>query len=334
MSAEDRDGIPPVNVALWTAVVGVIAMLVVAGWYVDSWLDQGDDGGEHAAYTTYRGYPLVDGSTSAHPLGMMVCCHRLNVPYEWRRVVSDNTYRLFPEADHPEHDAITRWVNHTGTHGSYVRLIEGDVDLALVARLPSDDELELANDLAVELRPVAVALDAFVFIVNVECNVSALTTADIRGIHTGGITHWSEVGGDSHEINPYQRNPNSGSQELMVDLVMGDRRMLDAPDMILMGMMGPINVLSWDRYGIGYSVYYFEEFMAPNEAIQLVEVDGVLPAYDTIQDRSYPYTTEVYAVVRGDVPDDHPAKQLQDWLVSDAGQEVVKESGYVPLRDV
>jgi phosphate transport system substrate-binding protein len=98
-----------------------------------------------------------------------------------------------------------------------------------------------------------------------------------------------------------------------------------------MGMMGPINRLSEDRDGIGYSVYFFEEFMAPNEEIKLVKVDGILPSYDSIAARKYPFTTEVYAVVRKDLADSSGAFQLRDWLLSPEGQKVVAKSGYVPI---
>ena len=41
---------------------------------------------------------------------------------------------------------------HSGTHGSYVELIEGRADLVLVARVPSADELAAAEAALDELR--------------------------------------------------------------------------------------------------------------------------------------------------------------------------------------
>ena len=121
------------------------------------------------------------------------------------------------------------------------------------------------------------------------------------------------------------------SQELIKALVMKDLAMIDAPDLILRGMMGPINRLSWDVNGIGFSVYFFEEFMAPNEKIKLCGIDDVVPNYENIRTRKYPFTTEVYVVIRSDLDKDGNAYKLRDWLLSNEGQEVVKESGYVPI---
>ena len=279
-------------------------------------------------------YPRVDGSTSAHPLGVLIACELLGVPWRWETSPWDATRRVVPDATMAgeEHVAenILRAVVHQGTHGSYVNLIENRADVILVARLPSQDELELAESLGVQLEAEAVALDAFVFILNRHNPVADLTIGEIQDIYTGKITNWSQVGGGNTEIHAYQRNENSGSQELMETLVMKDLEMIEPPEpMILEGMMGPINRLSEDRDGIGYSVYFFEEFMAPNQEIKLCSINGVAPNHDNIRAGKYPLTTEVYVVIRSDLDRNSDACKLRDWLLSEEGQEAVRKSGYV-----
>jgi len=99
-------------------------------------------------------YPRVDGSTSTHPLGVLIACELLGVPWGWEASPWDATKRVVPEATvaGKEHVAenIVRTVVHQGTHGSYVNLIGNSADVILVARLPSEDELELAESLGVE----------------------------------------------------------------------------------------------------------------------------------------------------------------------------------------
>jgi phosphate transport system substrate-binding protein len=56
-----------------------------------------------------------------------------------------------------------------------------------------------------------------------------------------------------------------------------------------------------------------------------------MPSPETIQGRQYPFVTEVYAVVRRGLPATSPAVRLRDWLLTPEGQQVVAESGYVPL---
>lgn len=287
---------------------------------------------------TVDSYPRVDGSTSAHPLAMHVACRLLGQPCQW--VVGwDGTRRLLPDDARSDEAGAAAYLRehvvHHGTHQAYVNLIAGGADLILVARLPSEDELALARDRGVELEARAVALDAFVLILNRHNPVDSLTIAQVQAIYTGKLTDWRQVGGPAGPIVPYQRNDNSGSQELMRSLVMGDLDMVDAPELLLLyNMMGPINALSEDPQGISYSVYFYEQFMAPNEEIKLCAVEGVMPTEETIRARTYPLTTEVYVVVRADLAPESAAYRLRDWLLSAEGQAVVAESGYVPAEVV
>jgi phosphate transport system substrate-binding protein len=221
-------------------------------------------------------------------------------------------------------------IRHNGTHSAYVNLINGEAEMILVAREASVDELGLADSMEVDLLSTAIALDAFVFIVNKNNPVNFLTEKQVQDIYTGSLSQWNEVGGRDTEIHPYQRNPNSGSQELMETLVMRDLEMMDWPDMILFGMMGPINQISMDWDGLGYTVYFFERFMAPNDHLKLLGIDGVVPAYHSLRNRQYKYTTEVYAVIREDLQKTSTAYLLYSWLQTLEGQAVVEESGYIP----
>jgi phosphate transport system substrate-binding protein len=274
-------------------------------------------------------YPRIDGSTSTSPLGAMIACKALQVPCLWFENISGERH-LFPNLS--DYQGELPPLAHHGTHSAYVNLINRQADLILVARAPSKDELELAAAAQVTLLPQPIALDAFVFIVNEANPVKGLSLQDLRGIYTGGITNWQQVGGETSEIHPYQRNENSGSQELMRSLVMADLQMIDAPEMVLPKMFAPFYAVSDDPLGIGYSVFYYEENMAPRERVNLCAVEGVMPDKPSIQALDYPFVTEVYAVVRTDLSTNNLAHQLWQWLRTPAGQELIAESGYVPLN--
>lgn len=281
-------------------------------------------------------YPRVDGSTSAHPLQVLIACTLLDVPCTW---TDQSSFGLFTERrigpdltdSLTETGELVTSIWHNGTHSAYVNLINKDADFIIVARMPSDDEIRQAGIKGVKLDIRPVALDAFVFLGHVDNPVESLTLDQIRDIYTGKTTEWDGLGGTG-EINAYQRNPNSGSQELMDDLVMQGRRMVDAPDMIFPGMMGPINAISSDPQGIGYSVYFYASFMLPDENVKLLGIEGVVPTSKTIANGDYSLATEVYAVVRADMPTDSTAVMLRDWLLIGDGQNTVEESGYVPIR--
>ena len=311
-------------------------------------------------------YPRVNGSTSAHPLGVLIACRLLGSEYEWsnkyRRAspyrpgnigfsVSDRgsltvddyfvQYRLMAAGEGPKAERLATIINrnlvvHNGTHGAYVALMEKQADFALIAREPAEDELKAAAEKGVAFETTPVALDAFVFIVHRANPIRTLTTDRLKGVYTNKIETWKELGGPDRKITAYQRNKTSGSQGLMLSEFMKDTP-IHKPDneyanrLILHGMGGPYHRLLQDPHGIAYSVYYYEHFMAASPYTRPLAVDNVLPTSKTIRAGKYPYVTKVYAVIRKDEPQDSGARKLRNWLLTDEGQAVIEESGYVPM---
>jgi phosphate transport system substrate-binding protein len=281
-------------------------------------------------------YPRIDGSTSSYPMQVMIACRILGVDCAWTEGdFFDTTRRIAPVNPldgSVEVEAIYN-LAHSGTHDAYINLIEKNADLILVAREPSEDEWDAARRKRVKLDVQPVALDAFVFLVHVDNPVESLSLDQIRAIYTGEITNWAEVGGLDAEIHTYQRNPNSGSQELMEKLVMNGEVMLDSPDMILMSMMGPFSAIREDPLGIGYSVFFYAKNIFPDENVRMLSVLGIEPTSESIKGHTYPLSTDVYAVLREDITIGHQARLLRDWLLTVKGQEAIVASGYVGLTD-
>ncbi len=288
-------------------------------------------------------YPKVDGSTSAEPLQVLLACKVLGSSCFWTHVESDDSHRLVAATNAKAagylsgNDPLSRFINsatkHQGTHKAYVNLITGRVDMILVARRPSNDELRLASRKNVELDIEPVALDAFVFLLNDENPVDSLTVDEIRDIFSGRTRNWVEVRGNNVAINPYQRNRNSGSQEVMRELVMKGRQMAEASELFTFSLMGrPFWAVDRDPAGIAYSFYYYQEFMAPR-AVKTCAVNGVNPAPETISSRQYPLVTELCAVLRRETVAEHPARELRDWLLKATGQRIVQECGFVSIDE-
>ena len=282
---------------------------------------------------TESNYPKVDGSTSTHPLQQLIACKLLGQDYDWFFEPIKMHYTFFPLIDGEWDFASARTIKHSGTHKSFINLINGDADFIITARTASDDERRYADSVGVKLIETPIAMDAFIFILNENNTVNSLTTKQIQDIYTGKIENWSELGGDNTEIHPYKRNATSGSQVLMESLIMKNLNIPDMPEMeVSPTMWGPFQLLSNDVDGICYTVYYYKEFMARAEAVKHISVDGVYPDYNTLENGVYPYTTNVYAVIRGDLDNSSTAYNLYQWLLTEAGEKVIKESGYIPYR--
>lgn len=232
-------------------------------------------------------------------------------------------------------------LDYTNTHPGYVRLINDDVDLIVVTE-PSEDELKLAEEKGVELEVIPVVKEGFVFYVNGNNKVDNLTLEQIQKIYTGEIKNWKEVGGDDEEIRAYQRPENSGSQTGMLSLVMKGLKLMEAPkEDIIETMLQIINVVSdYDngKNSIGYSYYYYATTMYNEidsevaQGIKLLGVNGVKPTNETIQDGSYPIQTAYYIVIRKDEPENSNTRKLVEAMLSERGQQVAEEAGYVRVK--
>lgn len=283
-------------------------------------------------------YPHFGFSTSASPLTETIMFRVLGLTCVWEdRISSDpfynNPFRFEIWNFYWEHSEVQ------GTHEAYQALIDGQVDIILVARAPSEDELTYAGEKGVQFDVQPVALDAFVFIVNTGNPVYALTMEQIRDIYSGKITNWKDVGGTDSEIHAYQRDENSGSQELMQTMVMKDLPLIRADEWVTYTMEGPFNAIGdfhnmqpGDVQGIGYSVFYYAENMTIHENVRYLGVNGVFPSSDNIQNGTYPLISEVYVVVRAGTAPDDPAILMRDWLLTEDGQKTVADSKYVPIH--
>lgn len=115
-------------------------------------------------------------------------------------------------------------------------------------------------------------------------------------------------------------------------LLMKDAPTFDGGEREISSMAGLLDAIARNPRALGYSIFYFETMMNPRAENKILAVDGVAPTRATIADNSYPLVAPVYVVTRGDVAAGAPAALLRDWLLSAPGQQVVKQSGYVPLN--
>ena len=179
---------------------------------------------------------------------------------------------------------------------------------------------------------IPIALDAFVFIVNSNNPIKSLTIEQIQDIYTGKVTNWNEVEGNNATINPYVREPNSGSQELMDLLVMKDLDIMQFPVSweVVFTMTGAFEMVLRDTNGICYTVYYYKENIFKEVNVKSVEIEGVYPNKESISNNSYSLVAEVYAIIRSDIDKSSMAYKIFECLETEIGREVISESGYIP----
>lgn len=264
---------------------------------------------------TRLNFPRLDGSTSTVPLA--------------RAIAS----RLLGETG----EQVSDLIRFSRTTESFRSLMSGQCDL-LISAEPAASIWEEKEEAGFEWEMEPFAVDGLVFLVNKDNPVDSLTIDQIRKIYTGEITNWSQVGGDDLEIVAFQRNEEAGSQTAMLNLVMKDTPMMEAPTAWVAGSMGALidAVASFDGTpaAIGYSVYYYANDMRMADGLKILAVEGVEPSAKSIRSREYPLLNNYYVLIRAGLEEDSPAKQVFRWILSEEGQKLVAGQGYVSVLDV
>lgn len=199
----------------------------------------------------------------------------------------------------------------------YTALVDGETDIFFCAA-PSKEQKQYAEEKGVKLVYVPIGLEAFVFFVNANNPVDGLTTEQIRGIYAGDYKNWAQVGGTNRVINPVTRPPGSGSQSAM-DSFMGEREIATKSPFAVIGA------------SIGYSFRYYMDGIVGNDAVKMLSLGGVYPDAENIRNGSYPVIAKFYAVYRADNKNEN-IPVLIDWILSDEGQTIIENSGYVRIK--
>lgn len=291
---------------------------------------------EYSEYECDLGsYPAIDGSTVCVPMAMEFARQHLDMDdYCAVDMASFSTTHYAYENLIKNDDAFYRetvWAPHQGK----TLLINTRSADIIIATEPSVEELRLAESYGVTLVKKPVCYDAFVFITHKDNPVESLTVQQIKDIYSGKIKNWKQVGGNDEKIVAYQREKNSGSQTAMENIVMGGSDMIDPIEVKVIEGMGELidAVAEYENStaSLGYTYRYYIDTLYKNDNIKTIAVDGIPPTDENIRNKTYPFTTNYYGVIRGGEEQATGGKFL-DWILSEEGQKCIAQAGYITLE--
>ena len=297
--------------------------------YRGSWQE---GGGMVDIYTINFGtYPYIDGSTVAVPMALEFAWQHLGLEDE------DYNFVYFSTTHYAYLNLINREGFGVGSIWSERAFVDENqaVDLIIVTE-PSEEERAIAAQKGVTLVMEPVCFDAFVFITHKDNPVDSLTIDQVRGIYSGRIKNWKQVGGNDEAIVAYQREEKSGSQTAMINMVMGDTPMIKAETVdVAMGMGMLVEMIAEYQNGpmsIGYTYKYYIDTLYKADDIKVLRIDGVAPSAENMRNLSYPLTTNYYGVIRGG-EEKMVGGLFLEWMISPEGQRCIEQAGYVALYD-
>ncbi|MDH3347327.1 MAG: substrate-binding domain-containing protein [Desulfobulbaceae bacterium] len=219
-----------------------------------------------------------------------------------------------------EHDVILDIKSKSSGTGIEM-LLAGKCDIAGVGR-PITQKLIDQGIVATKLF-----VDAYAVIVNNEVAVDRLTPSQLGGLLTGKTVSWAEfVSGKSHKVKLVTPPPLSAHfknfQEIFGIGVL--------PKGSAIAAMTPyvIDKVKQHPRSIGWLSYSTVYRHLGEVKIVAIENNGksTILDKDTVLSGEYPYTSEQYLYTKGEPTGN--VKELIAYLQSEAGQEIIRSSGF------
>ena len=224
---------------------------------------------------------------------------------------------------------VTVQVTGGGSGTGIAALINGGTDICQSSRPMKDKEKEQVRTRHnKDVKETPVALDGVAIYVHEACPIKSLTKAQLKGIYTGKITNWRELGWQDAQIVVYSRENNSGTYVFFKEHVL-DNEDFAKDVQTLPGTAAVVNATSKDPRSIGYGG------IAYGSGIRIIPIapdQGGAPvaaSLENVQNNSYPLSRNLLFYTLGEPVGE--VKAFIDWVLTE-GQPICEQVGFYPLR--
>lgn len=223
------------------------------------------------------------------------------------------------------------------------QLIEGELDIAFSSRDLTREEQDAASQKGFHLEAVPVAMDGLAFFVNKDQEINSLSLEEIVDIYTGRKLNWEELqSSKSLQINAFSPDPtdNQGFPEYFQKEIMQNQPF--ASDIQTGNPSKVMNDVAANEGGIGFasaSLFCPQETLAA-KPLQIEQGGGSFSPCEgnrfnevAIANGTYPLARKLFVIIRRDGTNREKAGiAYVNMLLSDEGQKLVRNAGYVPIR--
>jgi phosphate transport system substrate-binding protein len=203
-------------------------------------------------------------------------------------------------------------------------IIDGTCDIGNASRPIKDKEIVTAEEKGVNVFANIVARDAIAVVLNPANDINGLTLQQIKAIYTGEFSNWSQVGGSDQEIVIISRDSASGTFEAFNELALDKEKV--RPDALLQASNAAVATSVANTPGaIGYVGLGYV-----TAKIKAIEVNGIIPSKETVNSDTYPLARPLFMYTDGEPTG--TVKEFMDFVMSEEGQKLVEENGYISVK--
>ena len=217
-----------------------------------------------------------------------------------------------------QHPEARVTVTGGGTGVGISALMDNTTDIAMASRPIKFSEKMKIKEAGQDVDEIIVAYDALAVVVHPSNPVKQLTRQQLEDIFRGKITNWKQVGGDDRKIVVYSRETSSGTYEFFKESVLKNKNYMSSS--LSMPATGAIGYV-----GLAY--------VSPRIKTLSVSYDGshyATPSVENATNKTYPIVRPLYYYYN--VKNKEAVTPLIQFILSPEGQEIIKKSGYIPVK--
>jgi phosphate transport system substrate-binding protein len=223
-----------------------------------------------------------------------------------------------------QNPGISISVQGGGSGVGIASIIDGTADIGDASRPIKDKELAKAVSRGSDPKAYVVAMDGIAVVVHSSNPINALTISQIKDIYTGKISDWSELGAGSGQIVVISRDSASGTFETFNNLAL--KKAKTRPDALMQASNQAVaTTVARTPGAIGYVGLGYV-----SGDLKAVEVNGVMPSKATVLSGEYTLARPLFMYTNGKAKG--PVKEFLDFVLSEEGQGLAEEAGYIGLK--
>jgi phosphate transport system substrate-binding protein len=237
--------------------------------------------------------------------------------------------------------SISVEVSGGGSGVGVAALINGTAEIANCSRKLEPEEIAKTKAQGKDPKEFLVGFDGLAVYVHKNNPISQISLEELSDIYReGGKTNkWAEIGVTnipgvkSDDIIRVSRQNNSGTYQYFRETVVGKKADFKQGSLDMNGSKDVVELVGKTPGAIGYSGLGYATADVKILKISAKKGEpGTLPSIATVHNKTYPLSRPLFMYTPGE-----PSTQVKkyiDWIMSDAGQKIVEQTGYVPLPKI
>ncbi|MBN1067423.1 phosphate ABC transporter substrate-binding protein [Clostridium botulinum] len=218
-----------------------------------------------------------------------------------------------------------------GSGTGLTQVLEGTVDIGN-SDIFAEEKLDEAQ--SKELVDHKVIAQGFGIVVNKSLGITDLNKEQLKGIFSGKITNWKEIGGPDKEIFLIHRKSGSGTRGTFENKILdGDKSLENDSIGAVQDSNGAVlTTMKQNDGAISYLALSYMNTAEAKELLQVTSIDGISSENENIKNGSYSFWSWGHMYTKGEA--EGLSKEFINFITSEDNKESIENLGFISGSEI